>query len=168
MPLLPIINQRLLIEKRAVQSGFAMSNWTYIVIPDFPATLKNDGPRACVKGFIDAFEVQRLKLLPMKEGSMMLPINAKIRKEIGKNVGDWVQVVLYPDDTVFVVPDDILACLIDSPRAAHFFHSLSESNQRYYVEWVESTKNLDTKAARILKMIERLEQGIRFYDWKKD
>jgi uncharacterized protein YdeI (YjbR/CyaY-like superfamily) len=163
----PIIQQQLLIEKRIAQSGFAMSNWTYVVIPDFPSALKNDGPRAKVKGWLDDYEFRQVKLLPMADNAMMLPINAKMRKKINKNAGDWVLVALYADDSIFEVPNDILVCLMESPRAMNFFNTLSESNQKYYIDWIESTANMDTKAERILTTIERLEQGIRFYDWKQ-
>jgi len=98
---------------------------------------------------------------------MMLPLNAAVRKKIGKGVGDSVHVVLYADDSPLVISDDILVCLLDSPTAHAFFMSLSESNQKYYIDWIEAAKKMETKAERIAKAMERLEKGLKFYDWVK-
>lgn len=96
---------------------------------------------------------------------MLLPLNATVRKQIGKKVGDMVRVVLFADDTPVIVPDDILVCLMDSEKGYSFFLSLSESNKKYYIDWIEEAKRLETKVERIAKTIERLENGVRFYDW---
>ncbi len=96
---------------------------------------------------------------------MFLPLNAAVRKKIGKKEGDYVQVVLFYDASPVVVPDDILACLLDAPQAHQFFSSLSESNQKYYIDWIEGAKKIETKVERIQKAIERLENGLKFYDW---
>lgn len=162
----PIIDQRYEVKKRIAQSGFKMNAWTYVVIADFPAERKSRNGNARVRGWIDTYELRQYNLLPLKEGGMMLPLNAAVRKKIGKGEGDTVHVVLYADDSPVVIPEDILACLLDSPKAHDFFAALSESNQKYYIEWVESAKKVDTKAERILKMMERLESGLKFYDWE--
>jgi uncharacterized protein YdeI (YjbR/CyaY-like superfamily) len=49
-----------------------------------------------------------------------------------------------------------------------FFLSLSESNQKYYLDWIEGAKKIETKVERIQKAIERLETGLKFYDWVKE
>jgi len=144
-----------------------MNDWTYVVIPEFPADLKTRLGTARVRGFIDSYELKQYNLLPLKGGGMMLPFNAAVRKKIGKGVGDFVQVVLYPDDSPVVIPDDLLACLLDSPKAHNFFLSLSESNQKYYIDWIEAAKKMETKVERMFKMVERLENGLKFYDWVK-
>jgi len=167
MSTIPLIDQPLLIEKREAQSGFKMSNWTYVVIPGLPPAYKAPGGTIKVCGFIDAYELKKFNLLPMKDNNMLLPLNAAVRKKIGKKEGDHVHVVLFLDTTVFVVPDDILVCLLDVPQAYEFFTSLSESNQKYYVYWIEGAKKSETKIERIQKTIERLEKGLRFYDWGK-
>lgn len=163
----PIIDQHYIIEKRMAQSGFKMNDWTYVAIPNFPPELKGRNGNVRVRGWIDTYELKQYNLLPLKDSGMMLPLNAGVRKKIGKDVGDTVHVILYADDSPLIIPDDILICLMDSPKAHHFFMSLSESNQKYYIEWIEASKKVETKAARILKMIERLENGLKFYDWVK-
>lgn len=164
----PLVDQQFLIEKRAAQSGFDMSNWTYVIIPELPSIYKARGGTIRVSGFIDSYELKQYNLLPMKDQRMFLPINAAVRKKIGKKEGDYVHVVLYHDASPVVVPDDLLACLLDAPQAYKFFSSLSESNQKYYIDWIEGAKKLETKVERISKAIERLENGLKFYDWVKE
>lgn len=96
---------------------------------------------------------------------MMLPLKSAVRKQIGKKEGDTVHVTLYADASPVVVPDDILICLLDAPKAHEFFLTLSDSNQKYYIDWIEAAKRLETKVDRICKTIERLEQGLKSYDW---
>lgn len=103
----------------------------------------------------------------MKDGNMFLPLKTAVRKEIGKKEGDTVHVVLYTDESTVVIPDDIKVCLLESDKAFSFFLSLSESNQKYYIDWIEEAKRLETKVERISKTIDRLEQGLKFYDWLK-
>lgn len=164
----PIIDQHYIIEKRIAQSGFKMSAWTYVVIADFPVERKGRNSNVRVRGWIDAYELQQYNLLPLKEGGMMLPLNATVRKKIGKGVGDTVHVMLYADESPLVVSEDIMACLMDSPKAYDFFISLSESNQKYYIDWIEAAKKVETKAERIVKTVERLENGLKFYDWRRE
>jgi hypothetical protein len=163
----PIVDKQYLVEKRTAKSGFKYSNWTYVVISDFPPERKARGGTAKVRGFIDSYELKQYNLLPMKDGCMLLPLKAAVRKKIGKGEGDYVHVILYPDDSLVDIPDEILACFLDSPKAYHFFLSLSESNQKYYLDWIEDAKKTDTKVERILKAMTRLEKGLKFYDWAK-
>ena len=164
----PIIDGLYLVEKRTAQSGFKMSDWTYVVLSDFPPVERTRVGTFRVRGFIDTYELKQYNLLPMKGGAMLLPLKAAIRKKIAKGEGDSVHVVLYADDSPVAVPEDVLACLQDSPAAYQFFTSLSASNQKYYVDWIQETKNSQTKVERILRTIERLEKGLKFYDWKRD
>ncbi|MDX2070974.1 MAG: YdeI/OmpD-associated family protein [Haliscomenobacter sp.] len=165
MSSLPLVDNQFLIEKRAAQSGFDMSNWTYVIIPGIPPEYKARGGTIRVRGFIDSYELKQYNLLPMKDQRMFLPLNTTVRKKIGKKEGDYVHVVLFQDVSPLVIPEDILACLLDAPLANQFFLSLSESNQKYYIDWIEGAKKMETKVERIQKAIERLENGLKFYDW---
>lgn len=165
MPNSSLINNHYLIEKRIAESGFKYGNWTYVIIHDMPAGMKAPGGTIRVSGFIDTYELKQYNLLPLKGNGMMLPLKAAVRKKIGKKEGDTVHVVLYSDDSPVEIPDDILVCLMDSPQAHAFFMSLSDSNKKYYIDWIEEAKKMETKVERILRATERLEQGLKFYDW---
>lgn len=162
----PLIDGQYLVEKRSSQSGFKMSDWTFVVLSDFPPVQRSAMGTVRVRGFIDSYELRQYNLLPLKGSGMFLPLKAAIRKKIGKGEGDFVHVTLYADDSPVVVPDYILVCLKDSPKAYDFFSSLSASNQKYYVDWIEEAKKMETKVERLARAIERLENGLRFYDWR--
>ena len=166
MPEKPIVEARFLVEKRYAQSGFKMSDLTYVLIPNFPPLRKTGKGTFRVKGKIDTFELKQYNLLPSKNNAMILPLNTAVRKKINKKEGDYVHVILYADYSKFTVPEYFMASLMDSPKALAFFNTLSESNQKYYVDWVEASKKMETKVERTIKAMEKLEKGIRFYDWE--
>ncbi|MDN3655985.1 YdeI/OmpD-associated family protein [Ferruginibacter paludis] len=155
-----LVNEQYQIKKQAGKGG-----WNYVVITAIPADKRNHLGLIRVSGFIDTYELKQFNLLPMKDGNMMLPLKTVVRKQIAKKDGDQVHVKLYTDDSPVVIPDEILLCLLDSPKAHQFFLSLTSSNQKYYIDWIEDAKRLETKAERIIKTIGRLEKGLKFYDW---
>jgi Bacteriocin-protection, YdeI or OmpD-Associated/Domain of unknown function (DUF1905) len=161
----PIIDAKYLVEKRIAQSGFKMSDLTYVRINDFPPIRKSGKGTFRVRGFIDNFELKQYNLLPAKDNAMILPINAAVRKKISKKEGDYVHVALFADESPLIVPEYFMVSLLDSPKANQFFERLSESNQKYYIDWIEASNKMETKVERMLKTIERLEKGKRFYDW---
>lgn len=163
----PIVDNDFLVEKRISKSGFRFSNWTYVVITDFSFDIaKQKGGTLKVNGFIDSYELKQYNLLPMQGNSMLLPLKSSIRKKIKKEAGEYVHVILYLDNSKLEIPEELLMCLADSHLAYDFFMTLTESNQKYYVDWILESKSVDTKVARIIKTIQRLEQGQKFYDWR--
>ncbi|MEO6357228.1 MAG: YdeI/OmpD-associated family protein [Ferruginibacter sp.] len=155
-----LVNKHFLIKKQAEKGG-----WHYLVITGIPVARKNSLGLIRVSGNIDTYELKQFNLLPMKDGCMLFPLKTALRKQIGKKEGDQVHVKLFADDSPVVIPDDILLCLMDSPKAHQFFLSLSGSNQKYYIDWLEDAKRLETKTDRLIKTINRLEKGLKFYDW---
>ncbi len=156
----PLVDKQYLVEKMLGKGG-----WSYVVISEIPPESKSRLGLVRVRGLIDTHEIKQFNLMPMKNGNMFLPLKAAVRKKIGKNEGDWVHVILYSDGSPVIIPDDILVCLLDSPKAHQFFLSLSESNQKYYIDWIEEPKRLETKVERMAKTVERLENGLKLYDW---
>lgn len=155
-----LVDKHFLIQKKEEKNG-----WHYVVISHIVASEKNNLGLVRVSGLIDTFEFKQFNLLPMKDGDMMLPLKLAVRKKINKKEGDTVHVVLFADASRVVIPDEILVCLLDAPKAHHYFLTLSESNQKYYIDWIEEAKKMETKVERICKTIERLENGLKFYDW---
>jgi len=54
--------------------------------------------------------------------------------------------------------------LQDEQKALTFFNSLSESEQKYYVQWIYSAKKEETKINRLAKTINRLTKELKLYD----
>ena len=156
----PIVDKQYLIEKMPGKGG-----WSYVAISEIPKAARLSMGLVRVCGFIGSYELKQFNLLPMKDGKMLLPLKTAVRKKIGKNEGDLVHVVLYADDSPVEVPDEFMLCLLESPKAHQFFMSLSDSNKKYFIDWVEEAKRLETKANRIVKAIDLLENRRKFYDW---
>lgn len=91
----------------------------------------------------------------------MLPLSAENRAAAGAAAGDEVEVTLELDTAPRSVdlPDDLTQAFAASPEAAAFFGTLSYSNQRAYVGWVESAKKEETRTKRVVAAVERLEEG---------
>ena len=102
--------------------------------------------------------------MPSEKGTLMLSVKSEIRKKIKKQAGDFVHVILYPDNEPLDVPEELLLCLQDDTEALHFFNSLNESEQHNYVKWIYSAKTEQTKVDRIAKTLIRLSKNQKFAD----
>jgi len=134
------------------------TGWTYIEIPaDLAQKLKPGNKKEFkVKGKLDKYGIQRVSLLPMGGGGFIMPINATMRKAIGKRHGAIVQVQLMEDNSEFVFNKDLMECLTDEPVARQFFETLTGSHQRYFSKWIDSAKTEQTKARRIAQAVNAL------------
>ena len=117
-----------------------------------------------VKGSIDGFAIKKMHLMPMGDGRLFLPVKAEIRKEIGKEAGHKVHIILYPDTDPLEIPAELELCLMDEPVAHQFFNKLSETEKKYYVNWVYTAKREETRINRLTKTIDRLARGLKMYD----
>jgi hypothetical protein len=155
----PLVNKQCFIKKFEGKGG-----WTYTEIPEILQDKSAPFGWVQVRGSIDGYEIKQYKLMPMGNGQLFLPLKTEIRKAIKKGEGDWVHVVLYADNSPVEVPDELLVCLLDAPRAHTFFNTLTDSNKKYYIDWIFNAKKLETRVNRIAKAIERLEKGLKMYD----
>jgi uncharacterized protein YdeI (YjbR/CyaY-like superfamily) len=127
------------------------TGWQFIEISASQAKkLKDSKVSFRVKGKIDAHAIDKTALLPMGDGKFILPMNATIRKAIGKKHGDKVTVAFELDERKLALSPDLLACLKEDPVAMKFFKSLPPSHQQYYSKWIESAKTDHTKTKRIV------------------
>lgn len=157
----PLIDKKFRLEKFPGKGG-----WTYALLPDFrnkDKKKKNPFNWKKVRGTIDDFEIRKYHLMPMGNGKLFLPVKKEIRKAIGKEDGDYVRVILFPDDEPEEVPEEFMICLQDEPLALKFFKTISESEQRYYIKWIYSAKREETKINRMAKSINRLARGLKLY-----
>jgi len=155
----PLVNKEIRLEKYPGKGG-----WTYARIPEIK--MGKDTPFGWVKvrGSIDGYEIKKYHLMPMGNGMLFIPVKAAIRKSIKKGEGDYVHIILYPDHEPLDIPEEMLLCLADEPEALQFFNTLSESEKKYYIDWVYSAKKEETKINRLATTVNRLAQKLKRYD----
>jgi hypothetical protein len=131
------------------------TGWHFIEISAAKAKkLKDSKVSFRVKGTIDALTIQKTALIPMGNGDFILPLNATLRKAIGKKHGDKITLNLELDERKLILSPDLISCLKEDPAALQFFKSLPPSHQQYYSKWIESAKTSATKAKRIVMSME--------------
>lgn len=125
--------------------------WSYVLISKkLVAQLKpGAGVSFRVKGTLDAHAIEKTSVLPMGDGRFMLPINAAMRKAIGKQAGNSLVLSLTADDRKPTLSKALMACLKEDPEALQFFKTLSPFNQRYYSKWIDDAKTQPTKTKRL-------------------
>lgn len=137
----------------------AKGGWTYIPVPDIhPAKGKAFG-QVKVKGSIDGYVFEQYHLMPMGNGHLFLPVNANIRKQIGKKEGDTVKLLLFEDNAALEIPAELILCLEDEPKAYELFMKLSEGYQKEFISWIYAAKREETRVARMAAMISKVLQG---------
>jgi Domain of unknown function (DUF1905)/Bacteriocin-protection, YdeI or OmpD-Associated len=127
------------------------TGWSYIEFSARQAQKLNPSSKVSfrIKGTLDNHPIKQTALLPMGEGSFILPFNARLRKATGKKTGDKILVNVELDQDKFVLSPDLMICLDMDPASMKFFKSLPGSHQKYYSNWIESAKTQETKAKRI-------------------
>jgi hypothetical protein len=140
------------------------SGWSYLEISPKQAERLKPGYRVSfrVKGKIDSLEISGVSVMPMGDGSFILPFNAAMRKVTGKSAGAMVRVSLAADEQKYKISKDLMACLRADPAAHEFFRTLPGSHQRYFSKWIESAKTSATRTKRLVMAVEGLSQRMGF------
>ena len=108
----------------------------------------------------------RGSLVRMGTECHLLPVLKGIRQQLGKTIGDEIEVTVEEDSQPrqVVVPPDLQQALADDPVALAFFERLSYTHQKEYVQWIEEAKRPRTRQARVTRMVEMLKQGKREHE----
>lgn len=116
-----------------------------------------------VKATFDGCEY-RGSLAKMGHNCHVLGITQKIRKQINRQPGDLVHVILIKDieERIVELPEDFKNRLEENNKASEFYNSLSYSHQKKYIDWILSAKRIETREKRIREAIEMLNQGLRW------
>jgi hypothetical protein len=154
----PLVNKIYTIDKFPGKGG-----WCFVVIKEIPASKKGKGGMVRVTGTIDDFAIEKYNLMPMKNGFLFLPIKAEIRKHIKKKEGDKIHIILYEDKTPLEVPLELMMCFDDEPMAYTFYKSLSDAEQKQYLDWIYSAKKEETKISRMAEAINKLVRKEKLY-----
>ncbi|MFI5137402.1 MAG: YdeI/OmpD-associated family protein [Sphingobacteriales bacterium] len=132
------------------------TGWRYIAITaDMAQQLKPGNKRPFrVRGMLDGFAINGIALMPMGDGTFVMPLKAEIRKRIHKNAGAMLHVCIEEDTGYKVeVPDDLQECFDFEPEAFDFFNSLPKSHRDYFIKWIDGAKTSETRAKRIVNTV---------------
>ncbi|MGC4020604.1 MAG: YdeI/OmpD-associated family protein [Cyclobacteriaceae bacterium] len=146
------------------------TGWTYIEISAAHAKKLNPGVKVSyrVKGKFDGYSFQKLALIPMGEGTFIIPLKAEIRKAIGKKMGDKLTVEMELDNRQIEPSADFMACLKEDPEAMKFFKSMPGSHQRYFSKWIDDAKTMQTKTKRIVMALTAFSKKQKFNEMLRD
>ena len=155
----PLVDKKYLMQRMPGKGG-----WSYIEIREISPDKKAHFGMVRVSGKLDGYELKQFNLMPMGNGNLFLPVKIEIRKKIGKEAGDLVHVKLYLDNSPVVIPQELIDCMQEYPEALKFYTKLSDGEKKQYLNWVYSSKSDDTKANRIVEMIDKLMQEKKFHE----
>ena len=135
--------------------------WTYAELPFIP---KRDGSVfgwIKVKGSIDSHIISNLRIMPMGNKRLFLPLKASIRKTIRKEAGTQVKIILYVDETPQVIPEELIDCLMIADAFENFL-KLSDGQQKGFITWIYDAKRIETRVERITKAIDLVLKGEKY------
>lgn len=92
----------------------------------------------------------------------MLPLINSIRNQLGKSVGDTIEVTITKDETerTVEIPGE-LQTLLKKEKLLDFFESLSFSHRKEYVRWITEAKREETRQKRLSKSAELLRAKVK-------
>jgi hypothetical protein len=140
------------------------TGWTYIQITEEIAQSLKPGNRQSfrVKGKLDNFPIKQVALMPMGDGSFIMPVNAAMRKGLGKRKGAMIIVDIEADHKPLEISKDLLDCLDDDPDAKRFFYGLPLSHRNYFSKWIDSIKSPEGKIGRIADVVNAMSRKMTF------
>lgn len=151
------------------------TRWTYLEIPMAVSDELKPGQKTSfrVKGTLDNYPIKQIALLPLGktvaritdglEGGFMMPVNAAMRRGMGKEEeGASVRVTLEVDNDPMPISADLLDCLDDEPVAKAHFQTLSRGHQNYFSNWIEDAKTIETRTKRLTQAITGLAMKMNF------
>jgi len=140
------------------------TGWSYIEVPEEVASKIKPGNKKSfrVKGRLDNYPIDRTSLLPMGGGNFIIPVNAAMRKALGKRKGALINASLEADEREVEINKSFLECLADEPVALQFFNSLARSHRNYFSKWIETAKTEETRANRIARAVTALSRKLGY------
>ncbi len=114
----------------------------------------------------DGIVVYRGSLANMGQRCHVLGLTKEIRKKINKTFGDTVNIELIRDtqERTVTIPNDAQALLDANRDAKEFFDTLSYTNRKEYIVWIESAKKVETRAKRLTEFVIKLKSKRKVTD----
>jgi hypothetical protein len=140
---------------RKFSSKGEKTGWTYVDIPqDILTKLRLKDKKAFrIKGVIDDIKFEKLSTYPVGNGEFIIAINTALKKKLGKKEGAMVSVSLELDTSKSLESKELLLALKEEPEALKAFNAQLLSHRNYFHRYVDAAKGADTKAGRIVNVI---------------
>lgn len=147
-----MIREKLILKKFEQKGG-----WTYAEISGISQDSSNPFGWVTVSGSIDGYLLEKIKLMPMGDRKLFLPVKASIRKRIKKEAGDIVDVRLWRDDAPLEMDNEIRECFETiSLDLVTKFNCLSASERHKFLKSVYEASDIEKKTKLINQMIDEL------------
>lgn len=128
----------------------------FIPLPFDPQTVWGTKARHHVRGAVNGLQIRGS--LGSDGAHYFLLLGAAWRRDCGIDAGAIVTVALEPEGPQQeTLAPDIAEALVRQPVAAEFFNGLATFYRKGYIRWIESAKKAETRAARIIEMVELLK-----------
>ncbi|MGZ4035789.1 MAG: YdeI/OmpD-associated family protein [Bacteroidia bacterium] len=135
-----------------------MGAWTIIVTPVNVRKIFGTAGHVRVKGTINGFPFDDTSLMPMGTGEHCMPVKTTIRKQIKKEAGDTIEVILEQDFAETKIPEELAEALEASPEAEKMFNAYSPSHKRNYIKYISESKKKETREKRAVDCVLRIEK----------
>lgn len=114
-----------------------------------------------VKATLDAVPY-RGSLMTCGGPHLMLGVQKAIRRQIGKEPGDTIDVEVWKDDEERTVEVPAgFAARMKQEDVLSFFEGLSYTHRKEYCRWIREAKKEETRLKRLEKAIEMLSKKVR-------
>ncbi len=143
-------------------SGGEGDSWTMIDVPFDLRNAYGSKGRVPVKVTVNGYEY-RTSIFPMGKGAHVMMVNKEMLAGGKTAPGQKARITMEKDDAPrpIVVPNDLQAALDANPKAKVAFDKLPPSHRREYIGYVDEAKKPETRAKRVNKTVEMLEQGAK-------
>ncbi|MBB6326412.1 hypothetical protein FHS59_002040 [Algoriphagus iocasae] len=130
--------------------------WTYIKLPGELIKSGKAFGMMKISGSIDDYSFGGKHLLSMGNGYVFLPVAKPIRKILGKEEGDEVEIKFYQDELPDGIPQELIECLQDDPGKLELFRQLTKEEQEKWISYIYSIEDIEAKSNRIIKLLNSL------------
>ena len=152
--MLELFNAQVTLAKFSGKGG-----WTYAPVGQLPFKSPTHFGVLKVRGRLDAVVVEDAHLMPMGKGARFLPVNAALRKKLGKQAGDAVHLQLFAveDPAARAISlADLTECLAEVPAALSAFQGLARPQQQAWLDWIDQVGADDQQVTRVEQAIAQL------------
>ena len=103
------------------------------------------------------------------EGGFYILVNNQLRKKVGIEEGDQINISIEKDTSEFghEVPESFEALLSQDDEGRSYFEALTMGKQRSLIYLVKKVKNVDSQIAKGLAIMHQLKEGHGVIDFKR-